>query len=156
MTDTPEARLVAMGINLPKAAGPAGSYAPTVSAGGLIYVSGQLPMQDGVVAITGRLGDTVTLEQGQAAARLCAINLLAQLRAACSDDLGRVLRITKVEVFVASTDQFYLQPQVANGASELIAQVLGEAGVHSRTAVGVAALPMNAAVEVSCIALRHV
>lgn len=149
MTDTPEARLAAAGLTLPQAAAPVAAYVPQVTAGGLMHVSGQLPFRDGVV-VTGRLGDSVDLAGGQAAAQLCALMLLAQVKAALGD-LARVERVVKLGVFVNSTPDYTDQPQVANGASELMQLVFGDAGKHARAAVGVAALPRGAAVEVDAI-----
>jgi enamine deaminase RidA (YjgF/YER057c/UK114 family) len=149
MTDTPEARLAAAGLILPEAAAPVAAYVPTVTAGGMMHVSGQLPFRDGAV-VTGRLGDTVDLAGGQAAAQLCGLMLLAQVKAALGD-LSRVERVVKLGVFVNSTPDYTDQPQVANGASELMQLVFGEAGKHARAAVGVAALPRGAAVEVDAI-----
>ena len=142
-----EARLTKLGLVLPAAPAPAASYVPFTRSGSLLLVSGQLPMQDGKLAFVGKIGAELTLEQGQAAARLCAINILAQIKAA-SGDLDRVARVLRLVGYVASTPDFTDQHKVVNGASELIATVLDEAGRHARTAVGVAALPLNAAVEV--------
>jgi enamine deaminase RidA (YjgF/YER057c/UK114 family) len=149
MTDTPEARLAAAGLSLPEAAAPVAAYVPTVTVGGLMHVSGQLPFRDGVV-VTGRLGEDVDLAGGQAAAQLCGLMLLAQVKAALGD-LSRVERVVKLGVFVNSTPSYTDQPQVANGASELMQLVFGDAGKHARAAVGVAALPRGAAVEVDSI-----
>jgi enamine deaminase RidA (YjgF/YER057c/UK114 family) len=139
MIDTPEARLTAAGLTLPEAAAPVAAYVPTVLAGGLMHVSGQLPFRDGAV-VTGRLGESVDLAGGQAAAQLCGLMLIAQVKAALGD-LSRVERVVKLGVFVNSTPEYTNQPQVANGASELMQLVFGEAGKHARAAVGVAALP---------------
>jgi enamine deaminase RidA (YjgF/YER057c/UK114 family) len=149
MTDTPETRLAVAGLTLPDAAAPVAAYVPTVTAGGLMHISGQLPFRDGVV-VTGRLGETVDLAAGQVAAQLCGLMLLAQMKAALGD-LDRVERVVKLGVFVNSTPEFTDQPQVANGASELMQMVFGEAGKHARAAVGVAALPRGAAVEVDAV-----
>jgi enamine deaminase RidA (YjgF/YER057c/UK114 family) len=149
MIDTPEARLTAAGLTLPEAAAPVAAYVPTVLAGGLMHVSGQLPFRDGAV-VTGRLGESVDLAGGQAAAQLCGLMLIAQVKAALGD-LSRVERVVKLGVFVNSTPEYTDQPQVANGASELMQLVFGEAGKHARAAVGVAALPRGAAVEVDAI-----
>ncbi len=144
-------RLAAMGLELPNAAAPAANYVPFTISGKHVYVSGQLPMRDGKVAHTGRLGDGVTLEDGQAAAGLCALNLLAQARNACGGDLGKLGRCLKLGGFVACTPDFTDHPQVVNGASNLIADAMGEAGQHARFAVGVASLPFDASVEVDAI-----
>ncbi len=150
MAGTIDARLRELGIELPAPAAPAGSYVPAVQAGALLFVSGQLPMAGGAVQVGGRLGETVALAEGQAAARLCALNLLAQAKAALGD-LDRVTRVVKLTGFVASTPGFTDHPKVVNGASDLMAEVFGERGRHARAAVGVAALPLGAAVEVEAV-----
>lgn len=149
MTETPESRLAAAGYSLPAAAAPVAAYVPTVEAGGLLHVSGQLPFRDGQV-VTGRLGQGADLAAGQAAAELCGLMLLAQVKAAVGD-LSRVVQVVKLGVFVNSTPDFTDQPQVANGASELMQLAFGDIGRHARAAVGVAALPRGAAVEVDGI-----
>ncbi len=151
MASAIEERLTAMGLKLPEAAAPAANYVPFTIAGKQVFISGQLPMQGGKVAHTGRLGDGVSLEDGQAAAALCALNLLAQGRNACSGDLSKLGRCLKLGGFVACTPDFTDHPKVVNGASNLIADVMGEAGQHARFAVGVASLPFGAAVEVEAI-----
>jgi enamine deaminase RidA (YjgF/YER057c/UK114 family) len=151
VTSALEHRLAALGLALPRAPAAAGSYLPYTISGQLLFVAGQLPFADGKVAVTGRLGAEVELAQGQQAARLCALNLLAQARAACLGDLTRLARCLKLGGFVACTPDFADHPQVLNGASELIAEVMGEAGRHARFAVGCASLPLNAAVEVEAI-----
>ncbi|MFL0672294.1 MAG: RidA family protein [Erythrobacter sp.] len=142
------ARLAELGITLPKPAAPVASYVPVVVSGGMAYVSGQIAFVDGTV-MTGRLGENVTLEDGQIAARACGLMILAQLQAAGL--LEQVERVVKLGAFVSSTPDFYDHPKVANGASDLMEQVFGGAGQHARAAVGVAALPLNAAVEVDAI-----
>ncbi len=142
------ARLAELGITLPKPAAPVASYVPVVVSGGMAYVSGQIAFSDGKV-ITGKLGADVTLEEGQAAARACGLMILAQLQAAGL--LEQVARVVKLGAFVSSTPDFFDHPKVANGASDLMEQVFGGAGQHARAAVGVAALPLNAAVEVDAI-----
>lgn len=144
-----EAQLHKLGITLPEAPAPAARYVPYVVTGPLVFIAGQLPVRQGKVAVTGKLGAEVGLEEGIDAARLCAINILSQLRAAC--DLDKVRRCVRLNGFVASTPDFTDQPRVINGASDLIADVFGDAGRHSRIAVGVASLPLNAAVEVDAI-----
>ena len=144
-----DARLAELGLTLPAAAAPVAAYVPVVIAGGFAHVSGQLPFIDGAL-VKGRLGEDVTQGQGYAAARACALMVLAQLKAALGS-LDRVERIVKLGAFINSTGDFTAQPQVANGASELMAQVFGEAGKHARSAVGVPALPLGAAVEVDAI-----
>jgi enamine deaminase RidA (YjgF/YER057c/UK114 family) len=150
MTTHVDRRLEELGLTLPQAAAPVAAYVPAVEAGGLLHISGQLPFRDGQV-ITGRLGDDVSLEDGQAAAKACGLMLVAQVKAALGGDLGRVRRIVKLGVFVNSTADFTQQPEVANGASELRQDLFGELGKHARSAVGVAVLPRGAAVEVDAI-----
>ncbi len=145
-----EARLKELGIELPQAAAPAANYVPFVISGKLLFVSGQLPMAAGKLAVTGVLGAGVTLAEGQRAARLCAVNIIAQARAAL-DDLDRVTRIVRLGGFVASAPDFTDQPKVVNGASDLMVEVFGDAGRHARAAVGVNVLPLGAAVEVDAI-----
>ncbi|OWV94360.1 hypothetical protein ATY81_13065 [Rhizobium sp. R72] len=149
MSDQIAARLKEMGISLPEAAAPAANYVPYVISGNLLYISGQLPLENGKI-ITGHLGKAVDVATGQRAAELCAINILAQAKSALGD-LSRIKRVIKLNGFVASTPDFVEQHLVINGASNLIAGVLGEAGKHARAAVGMAALPMNAAVEIDAI-----
>lgn len=143
-----EARLQELGITLPEAAAPVASYQPVVAHGGMAYVSGQLPFVDGEL-LKGRLGETVSLEDGMAAARACGLMILAQLKAAGL--LDRVERVVKLGAFVSSTGDFTDQPKVANGASDLMFDVFGEKGRHSRAAVGVPVLPLGAAVEVDAV-----
>ncbi len=150
MTDRIDRKLEEMGLSLPTAAAPVASYVPTVDADGLLHISGQLPFKDGKV-VTGRLGDTVDKVAGQEAAELCGLMLVAQIKAALGGDLSRVERIVKLGVFVNSTPDFTDQPEVANGASNLMEALFGDAGKHARSAVGVAALPRGAAVEVDAI-----
>ena len=150
MTDRIDRRLEEMGLTLPTAAAPVASYVPTVDAGGLLHVSGQLPFRDGKV-VTGRLGDTIDKVAGQEAAELCGLMVVAQIKAALGGDLSRVERIVKLGVFVNSAPDFADQPEVANGASNLMEALFGDAGKHARAAVGVAALPRGAAVEVDAI-----
>jgi len=151
MSDTIDSRLTALGITLPEAAAPAANYVPYVISGNLLYLSGQLPMEAGKIAVTGLVGADVDLASAQRAAELCAINILAQAKSALAGDLSRIMRVIKLNGFVASGAGFTDQHLVINGASNLIANVLGEAGKHARAAVGMAALPLNAAVEVDAI-----
>lgn len=146
---TIETKLVDLGISLPEPAAPVAAYVPVVVAGGLAHVSGQLPFIDGKL-VTGRLGEDVSLEDGYAAARACGLMILAQLKAAIGS-LDKVERVVKLGGFVNSTGSFTDQPKVVNGASELMAQVFGDAGKHARSAVGVPVLPLGAAVEVDAI-----
>ena len=145
-----EARLAELGVVLPDAPAPAANYVPTVLSNGCLFVSGQLPTGPNGLA-KGRLGHNVTVEEGQAAARLCAINILAQAKAALGGDLGRIKRVVKLGGFVASAPDFFDQPKVINGASDFFVEVLGDAGRHARAAVGVAALPLGASVEVDAV-----
>ncbi|ODS57115.1 MAG: hypothetical protein ABS40_06015 [Agrobacterium sp. SCN 61-19] len=151
MSDTIDGRLAALGISLPEAAAPAANYVPYVISGNLLFLSGQLPIEGGKVAVIGLVGGDVALPEAQRAAELCAINILAQAKAALAGDLSRITRIVKLNGFVASAPGFVEQHLVINGASNLIANVLGDAGKHARAAVGVAQLPLNAAVEVDAI-----
>lgn len=151
MSATIEARLKELGITLPQAAAPAANYVPYVISGSHLYISGQLPMENGKVSITGHLGDGVDVQTGQRAAELCAINILAQASAALGGDLGRITRVVKLNGFIASVPTFVEQHLVMNGASNLIATILGDAGKHARAAVGMAALPFNAAVEIDAV-----
>lgn len=144
-----ESKLAELGIVLPEPAAPVAAYVPVVVHGGMAHVSGQLPFIDGHL-VTGRLGEDVALEQGAAAARACGLMILAQLKAALGS-LDRVERVVKLGAFVSSTGDFTDQPKIANGASELMAQVFGDAGKHARSAVGVPVLPLGAAVEVDAI-----
>jgi enamine deaminase RidA (YjgF/YER057c/UK114 family) len=148
---TPEQRLEELGIALPEAARPLAAYVPTVRSGSMVYVSGQVPLVDGKLAYTGRLGaNGLGVEDGVQAARHCAINVLAALKAELGQ-LSRVRRVVKLTGFVASEPDFVDQPKVVNGASELFVAVFGEAGSHARSAVGMAALPMGVPVEVEAI-----
>lgn len=150
MTDAEiDAKLAEMGLVLPEPAAPVAAYVPVVVAGGLAHVSGQLPFIDGVL-VQGRLGDDVNTGEGYEAAQACGLMILAQLRAALGS-LSRVERVVKLGAFVCSTSEFTDQPKVANGASELMAAVFGDNGRHARSAVGVPALPLGAAVEVDAI-----
>ena len=141
-------RLLALGIALPQPAAPVAAYVPTVLTGNLLHISGQVSFEDGTL-LTGRLGEDRDLEYGVRAARACGLMLLAQIEKAVG--LDRVERIVKLGVFVNSAGGFTDQPKVANGASELMEQVFGEAGRHARSAVGVAVLPLGAAVEIDAI-----
>ena len=151
MVDTIQKRLDALGIVLPAAVAPAANYVPFVQSGKLILTAGQLPFQNGTLTATGLVGRDVNLDDAKAAARQCAINVLAQLKAA-TGDLELLTRLVKITVFVASVPSFTEQHLVANGASDLLVEALGERGKHARSAVGVACLPLNAPVEVEAIA----
>lgn len=147
----PEARLAELGIVLPTPAAPVAAYVPTVEVGGLLYISGQLPFRADGSLITGQLGIDYDVEHGREAAERCGVMLIAQIKAALGGDLGRVLRIVKLGAFISSDPHFKDQPKVANGASELMQAVFGDAGRHARSAVGVPVLPLGAAVEVDAI-----
>ena len=147
---TPEERLAELGLTIPDVVPPVATYVPAVRVGSLVYTAGQLPMLDGSLITTGKVGDQVTPEQAAACAQQCALNALAAIRSVVGD-LSNV-RIVKVVAFVASTSDFTGQPSVANGASDFFGSVFGEAGVHARSAVGVPALPLDAPVEVEVIA----
>ncbi|MFG1947533.1 RidA family protein [Nonomuraea sp. NPDC048826] len=148
---TPEQKIADLGLELPEVVAPLAAYVPTARTGNLVYTSGQVPVVKGEVRFTGKLGAEVSVEEGQEAARICALNALAALKAEVGD-LAKIKRIVKAVVFVASAPDFTGQPQVANGASEFLGEVFGEAGKHARSAVGVAALPLNVPVEVELIA----
>ena len=147
---TPEERLQELGVSLPSPAVPVAAYVPCVRTGNLVYVSGQVPVVDGKPSHLGHLGDEVDLEDGRAAARTCAVNVLAALKVELGE-LSRVRRVVKVTGFVASTPGFPDHPKVVNAASELFADAFGDAGRHARAAVGVAALPLGVPVEVEAI-----
>ena len=142
-----EARLKELDILLPEPVAPVANYVPFVITGSLVFISGQISMTpDGL--ITGKLGDGFSIDEGVHAARVCGINLVAQLKAACDGDLDRVTRVVKLGGFVNSTDSFSDQPKVINGASDLMVDIFGDAGRHARAAVSAPSLPLNAAVEV--------
>ncbi|MBT4888223.1 MAG: RidA family protein [Rhodospirillales bacterium] len=143
-----DARLAELGITLPAPAAPVASYVPYVEAGNLVIISGQITMENGEIRYPGKLGAEVSLEDGYQAARLCAVNLLAQLKVACDGDLDRVQRVMRLGGFVACTADFSDHPKVINGASDLMAEVFGDAGKHARAAVGAPSLPLNVSVEV--------
>ncbi|HHX88408.1 MAG TPA: RidA family protein [Paracoccus sp.] len=150
MSHAIDQRLAELGLTLPEAPAPAAAYVPYVLSGGIVYVSGQIS-QGANGLIKGKLGADMSTEQGSEAARACALSLLAQLRAACGGDFGRLRRVVKLTGFVNSTPDFTEQPKVINGASELLVEVLGEIGWHARSAVGVASLPLGVAVEIEAI-----
>jgi len=150
MTSKIDARLAELGITLPAAPMPAANYVPHVVSGKMLYVSGQISANaDGM--IKGRLGDGTSVEEGAAAARACALSLIAQARAACEGDLDRIARVVKLVGFVNSTADFTDQPKVINGASDLMVEVFGDAGRHARSAVSAASLPFGVAVEVEAV-----
>lgn len=143
-------KLKSLGITLPVPPKPAGSYIPVVISGNLAFVSGQIPMQDGKVAFTGKVLSDITLEDAQNAARICAINILAQLKASLGS-LDRISKIVRVSGFVNSTSDFTEHPKIINAASDLFFEIFGEKGKHSRIAVGVSSLPLNSTVEIDMI-----
>ena len=143
-------RLEAHGIIGPEAAAPAANYAPFVTSGSYLFTSGQLPLRDGALIRKGILGRDLDVDAGREAAKWCAVNILAQAKAALGD-LSKIRRIVKISVFVASTPDFTEQHLVANGASDLLVDILGDAGRHARSAVGMASLPLNAPVEIEAI-----
>ena len=144
------ARLAELKIELPKAAAPVANYVPVVVTGNQVYLSGQITVWNGEFQFKGQLGKELQIEDGQKAARLCGLNIIAQLQAALGD-LDRVRRCVKLNVFVNSTPSFTDQPKVANGVSDLMAEVFGDAGKHARSAVGVAQLPLGVSVEVDAV-----
>lgn len=146
-----DARLKELGLELPKPSGAAGNYVPSLISGSLLFISGQVPLADGGLKFQGKVGKEFSLEEGQEAARLCALNILAQAKAACNGDLSRIKRCVKLGGFVNSTPDFDQQPAIINGASDLMVAVLGDAGRHARTAVSAANLPFNVAVEIDAI-----
>ena len=146
-----DARLAELGITLPAPMAPVANYVPFVVAGEFVFVSGQLPAHDGRIEYTGKLEARFTIEEGKAAARLCLMNVLAQLRSALDGDLDRVRQVVRLGGFIAAHSGFTQHAQVMNGASDLAVQVFGDAGHHARTTVGVPSLPMDAAVEVEGI-----
>lgn len=145
-----EQRLADLGLAVPEVAKPVAAYVPAVESGDLVFTSGQLPMKDGELMLTGKVGGEVALEEAVACAQQCALNAIAAVKSMVGD-LDRVAQVVKVVAFVASTPDFTGQPQVANGASELLGTVFGEAGVHARSAVGVPVLPLDSPVEVEIV-----
>ena len=146
-----EARLKELKIELPKAAAPAANYVPYVVAGKLLFTAGQVTFWNGELKFIGKVGREFSIEQGYEAARLCALNVIAQVKAACGGDLDKVKRCVKVVGFVNCTPEFTDQPNVINGASDLLVQVFGDAGKHGRSAVGVGSLPLGVATEVEAV-----
>jgi enamine deaminase RidA (YjgF/YER057c/UK114 family) len=147
---TPDQRLAELGLTVPAVVPPVAAYVPAVRSGNHVYTAGQLPMREGALMATGKVGDTVSAEDAYACARQCALNAIAAIRSVAGD-LANV-RIVKVVAFVASTPDFTGQPGVANGASELFGDVFGDAGIHARSAVGVPVLPLDSPVEVEVVA----
>lgn len=151
MTGRIEARLKDLGISLPAPPAPVASYVPTVKTGNVVFISGQIPLTSDGLKYVGIVGKELSQDDGKAAARLCGINLLAQLKAACDGDLDRVTRCVKLSVFVNAVPGFTQHPEVANGASDLMVEVFGDAGKHARAAMGAGSLPRNVACEVEAI-----
>lgn len=150
MAPGPTSRLRDLGYDLPEVPQPAGSYVPAVGTGSLIFTAGQLPLRDGSLVCTGKVGDAVGVEEAQKATRICALNALA----AAADEAGgldNISRVVKVTGYVASAEGFTRQPEVLNGASNIIGEVFGSSGAHARSAVGVAELPLGAPVEVEVV-----
>lgn len=145
-----EARLAELGIELPEVATPAGAYVPAIISGNLVFTAGQIPLVDGKLMATGKLGQEIDTDHGREIARRCALNAVAAVKSVLGS-LDRVTKVVKVVGFVASDPNFTQQPQVINGASELLEQIFGQAGIHARSAVGVAVLPLGAPVEVELI-----
>ncbi len=152
MTCAIEARLQELGLEVPVAAAPVANYVGWVRSGTQVFVSGQITLKDGKPQYLGKLGAEIDVDIGRAAAELCAINIVAQLKQACNGDLGRVTRIVRLGGYVNSTPDFVQQPQVINGASDLMVAIFGDKGHHSRVAVSVASLPLGVAVEIDCVA----
>jgi enamine deaminase RidA (YjgF/YER057c/UK114 family) len=146
-----DARLAELGVTLPQAASPVANYVGYVISGNQIFVSGQIPLDDGKLISVGTLGDSRSIDEGYAAARQCGLNLIAQAKAALGGDLDRIKRVVKLGGFVAGTPAFDDAPKVINGASDLMVDVFGDHGRHARFAVAVASLPMGASVEVDAI-----
>jgi len=146
----PEENLARLGLSVPGVAKPVAAYVPALRSGQHVFTSGQLPMRDGELITTGKVGDAVSPEEAKECAQQCALNAIAAVRAEIGD-LAQVKRVVKVVCFVASTPDFTGQPQVANGASELFGEVFGDAGVHARSAVGVPSLPLDAPVEIEIV-----
>ncbi len=146
-----DATLEKLGIILPEAAAPAANYIPYTVSGNLVYVSGQVPFVDGQITYQGKVGQDFTVEEAADCARVCALNILAQVKAACGGDLDRVVQCVKLGGFVNCVDGFGQQPTVINGASDLMVEVFGDKGRHARFAVGTNALPLNVAVEIDAI-----
>ncbi len=147
---TPEERLAELGLAVPEVATPVAAYVPAVRTGSYVYTSGQLPWRDGELIRTGKVGSEVSPEEANECARQCALNALAAVRSQVGD-LSAITRVVKVVGFVASAPDFTAQPQVVNGASELLGQVFGDVGQHARSAIGVAVLPLDAPVEVELV-----
>lgn len=151
MAGTIESRLSQLGISLPEAVTPIANYVPFTIAGDLVFLSGQLPLEAGTLRHKGALGQNVSIEDGYRAARICALNLVAQMKLAAGGDLDRIARIVRIGGFVAATPDFTDHPKVVNGASDFLVELFGDFGRHARTAVGVPSLPLGATVEVEAV-----
>ena len=151
MAGSIDAKLKELGIEVPEPAAPVANYVPFVVVGKLVFISGQVPLVDGKPQYIGKVGTTFSVEEGQQAARICAINLIAQMRAAAGGDLDKVKRVVRLGGFVNSTPDFTQQPSVVNGASDVMVEVFGDKGKHCRTAVSAGALPLDVAVEVDAV-----
>ena len=151
MTNKVNIRLQALGIDLPKAVAPVANYVPYVITGKLVFISGQIPFLDGEIQYPGRLGENISVIEARKAARLCGINLIAQLKNACEGDLDRLVQVVKLNGFVNGTPSFTDQAMVINGTSDLMFEVFADKGRHARAAIGCSALPLGAAVEVDAI-----
>ena len=151
MAGSIDAKLKGLGIEVPEPAAPVANYVPFVAVGKLVFMSGQVPLVDGKPQYIGKVGTTFSVEEGQQAARICAINLIAQMRAAAGGDLDKVKRVVRLGGFVNSTPDFTQQPSVVNGASDVMVEVFGDKGKHCRTAVSAGALPLDVAVEVDAV-----
>ena len=155
MTQSISDRLNELGITLPDAPAPAANYVPYVQTGNLLFISGQVPMVNGAIEVTGKVGADVSVETAQQQARICAINILAQINAATGGDLSQVKQVVKLGGFVACADDFTNQPEIINGASDLMADLFGSAGQHARFAVGTNALPRGVCVEIDAVVELH-
>jgi enamine deaminase RidA (YjgF/YER057c/UK114 family) len=144
------ARIQELGITLPEVAKPAGAYVPAVQSGNLVFTAGQIPLVEGKLIATGKVGKEISVEEAKSIARVCALNAVAAIKGVVGD-LNRVKKVVRVVGFVASTPEFTQQPAVINGASELLEQIFGDSGIHARSAVGVAVLPLDAPVEVELV-----
>lgn len=151
MSGTIDARLAELGLTIPDAPTPAANYVPWVVTGNLVFIAGQVPFKDGELSHIGKLGDAYSIEDGQVCARIVAINILAQLKAACGGDLDKVTRCVKLGGFVNCTPDFTDMPKVVNGASDLIVDIFGDKGKHARFAVGAPSLPFDVAVEIDAV-----
>ena len=151
MAGSIDAKLKELGIEVPEPAAPVANYVPFVAVGKLVFISGQVPLVDGKPQYIGKVGTTFSVEDGQQAARICAINLIAQMRAAAGGDLDKVKRVVRLGGFVNSIPDFTQQPSVVNGASDIMVEVFGDKGKHCRTAVSAGALPLDVAVEVDAV-----